>query len=92
MGLLYGVPAVSLTLTLLTDNFAIYNGALLPVIAILAIALIGATTHNLRRVRDRVVRAQIGWVALGIASPLLAALLNGTLIDRLFPNLTYSQG
>jgi len=34
---------------------------------------VAATAHNLWRVHDRVVRAQIGWVALGIASPLVGA-------------------
>ena len=88
LGFLYGVPAVSLALTLLTGNFAIYNVALLPMIAILVIALIAATTHNLRRVRDRVVRAQIGWVALGIAGPLVGAFSPGeAIVAWLFPTL-----
>ncbi len=90
LGFLYGVPAVSLALTLLTGNFAIYNSALLPMIAILLIALAAATFHNLRRVRDRVVRAQIGWVALGIASPVMAAFIPIALIDRFFPALNSS--
>jgi hypothetical protein len=83
--LLYGMPAVSLVLTLLSGNFAFYNGVLLPTVAILVIALVAATAHNLRRVHDRVVRAQIGWVALGIASPLVATLFPSALVDRLFP-------
>ena len=87
LGLLYGFPAVSLALTLLTGNFAIYNSVLLSMIAILVVALIAATTHNLRRVRDRVVRAQIGWVALGIASPIVATLMPGALIDLFLPNV-----
>ncbi|MCB8985931.1 MAG: hypothetical protein H6659_19035 [Ardenticatenaceae bacterium] len=73
LGLLYGIPAVSLALALITGNFTFYNAALLPMITILVIALVAATAHNLWRVHDRVVRAQIGWVALGIASPLVGA-------------------
>jgi len=88
LGLLYGVPAVSLALTLFTGSFAIYNGTLVMMIALLFIVLVAATTHNLRRVHNRVVRAQIGWVALGIASPLVGAFSPaGAIIAWLFPGL-----
>jgi len=88
LSLLYGVPAVGLALTLISGNFAFYNAVLLLIVAILVIALVAATTHNLRRVHDRVVRAQIGWVALGIASPLVSMLIPSTLIDSFFPNVS----
>lgn len=91
LAFLYGVPTISLALTLITGNIAIYNGALLPMVAILVIALVAATAHNLGRVHDRVVRAQIGWVALGIASPLVASLIPGILIDRFIPNVNNSN-
>ncbi|MCB8960282.1 MAG: hypothetical protein H6651_08200 [Ardenticatenales bacterium] len=87
LGLLYGLPAVSLTLTLLAGNFAIYNSALFSMIVILVVTLVAATTHNLRRVRDRVVRAQIGWVALGIASPIVATFIPGALLNLFLPNV-----
>ncbi|MEJ2750815.1 MAG: hypothetical protein P8183_23345, partial [Anaerolineae bacterium] len=57
-------------------------------IAILVIALVTATAHNLRRVHNRVVRAQIGWVALGIAAPLISVFSPGeAIIAWLFPAL-----
>jgi hypothetical protein len=85
LSFLYGVPAVGLALTLITGRFAFYNVVLLPMVAILIIALVAATAHNLWRVHDRVVRAQIGWVALGIASPLVATVFPSALIDRFLP-------
>jgi len=85
LGFVYGAPAASLALTVITGNFAVYNVILLPMIACLLIALVAATAHNLRRVHDRVVRAQIGWVALGVATPLVATVFPGAVIDRFLP-------
>lgn len=88
LGVLYGVPAVSLALALLTGNFAFYNIVLFPMMAILVIALAAATADNLWRVHDRVVRAQIGWVALGLAGPLVASFsLGEAMIAWFFPAL-----
>jgi len=91
LSFLYSVPAFGLALTLITGNFAFYEAVLMPMIAVLVIALIAATAHNLWRIHDSVVRAQIGWVALGMASPLVAALLPSTLIDRLLPSVSNSN-
>jgi hypothetical protein len=74
-----------LALTLISGNSAFYEAVLLPMIASLTIALVAATVHNLRHVHDPVVRAQIGWVALGIAMPILAALGGDRLFSLVFP-------
>jgi hypothetical protein len=81
-----------LALALISDNSAFYQLVLLPMIATLAVALVAATAHNLRRVHDRVARAQIGWVALGMAMPVLAAFpALGAVIAWLFPTLDNSS-
>ena len=83
--ILYGLPAAGLALTLISGNFAFYEAVLLPMIVTLLIALVGATAHNLWRIHDPVVRAQISWVALGLAGPLLGAFL-GSLPEQIAPN------
>ncbi len=86
LAILYGVPAASLALTFISGSFAFYEAVLLPLIVTLFIALVGVTAHNLWRVHDPVVRAQIGWVALGLAGPLLG-MFAGNLLARIAPNL-----
>jgi hypothetical protein len=86
LALLYGLPALSLGLTLVTTNFYFIIGMVVPMILVLCIALPAATLHNLRHVHDPVPRAQIAWVALGISAPIVGMLI-GTLI---FPNLDQS--
>jgi len=62
---IYGLAAAGLA-SLFSGTTTVYSGTLLALLAALVIALVGATTHNLRTVRDPVVRAQIRWVALGL--------------------------
>jgi hypothetical protein len=85
--ILYGLPTISLALTLISGNSAFYEAVLLPMIGTLAIALVAATVHNLRHVHDPVVRAQIGWVALGIAMPILGAFGGERLFSLVFPGV-----
>ena len=85
--ILYGVPAAGLALTFITGSFTFYEAVLLPMVLTLIIALVAATTHNLWRVHDPVVRAQVGWVALGLAGPIFAAFILGPLMMWLVPNL-----
>ena len=84
--ILYGVPAAGLALAFISGNFVFYEAVLLPMVLTLFIVLIGATAHNLWRVHDPVVRAQIGWVALGLAGPLCGAFL-GDLLAQIMPIL-----
>jgi len=86
LAILYGVPAAGLALTFISGSFAFYEAVFLPMVVTLFIALIGATAHNLWRVHDPVVRAQIGWVALGLAGPLLGTIL-GSLPAQIAPRL-----
>src|SRR5262249_43170141 len=52
---------------------------LLTNILFLICAVVGATIHNLRSTRDPVIRAQVGWVALGLAGSFVLAALSATL-------------
>ena len=86
--LLYGVASVAFPVALITTNFTFYEAVLFPLIFLLVIALIVATIHNFWRVRDRVARAQTGWVIVGIASPIVGAFItNEWLMMRLLPSV-----
>ena len=86
--LLYGAASVAFPVALLTANFTFYETILFSLIILLVIALIGATIHNFWRVRDRVARAQTGWVIMGIASPIVGAFsTNEWLMTRLLPTV-----
>jgi hypothetical protein len=89
LALLYGLPALSLGLTLVTANFYFIIGMVVPMILTLWIALPAATLHNLRYIHDPVPRAQIAWVALGISAPIVGMLI-GPLAQLIFPNLDQS--
>jgi hypothetical protein len=90
LGLLYGSSVLSLALTLITGRFEFYNAGLIPMVITLVVALIAATAHNLWRVHDPVVRAQVGWVAVGISSPVVFMLITSSLVAYIFPALTTS--
>jgi hypothetical protein len=86
--LLYGTASVGFPLALITANLTFYIAIVLPLILLFVIALIGATIHSFWRVHDRVARAQIGWVAVGIASPIVGAFItNEWLMMRLLPTV-----
>jgi hypothetical protein len=90
LGLLYGSPALSLALTLITGRFEFYNAGLFPMVITLVIAMLAVTAHNLWRVHDPVVRAQIGWVAVGISSPVIFMLIPSSLVSLISPTLITS--
>jgi hypothetical protein len=87
---LYGSAALSLALTLITGRPEIYDAELVLLVAMLIISLLVATAHNLWRVHDPVVRAQIGWVALGLSSPVIAMLIPNTIVSNISPTLMTS--
>jgi hypothetical protein len=89
-GLLYGSAALSLALTLISGRFDFYEIELVLLISLLVISLIAATAHNLWRVHDPVARAQIGWVALGISSPVMVMLVPNILVSYVAPTLDTS--
>ncbi len=90
LGLLYGSSALSLALTLITGRFEFYNAGLVPMVFMLVVALLAATAHNLWRVHDPVVRAQVGWVAVGISSPVVFMLIPSSLVSLISPALVSS--
>jgi hypothetical protein len=73
--LLYGLPIVGLVLGLILAEDAIFLATLFLSMATLIVALIAATIHNLRTLRDPVARAQVGWLALGLCAPFLGAII-----------------
>jgi hypothetical protein len=90
LGLLYGSSALSLALTLITGGFEFYDAGLIPMVFTLVIVLLAATAHNLWRIHDPVVRAQIGWVAVGISSPVVFMLIPSSLVSLISPTLITS--
>jgi hypothetical protein len=84
--LLYGLPSVGTVLALSLNQVWIYNLALGVMILALIVALTATMAYNLRRVRNPVAHAQVGWVVLGISAPIAAVLITfGSQI--LFPKL-----
>ena len=53
------------------------------------VTLFTSTIHNFRHLHDPVVRAQVGWVVLGISAPILAGLI-GFILPSFFPDLSGS--
>jgi hypothetical protein len=88
--LLYGSAALSLALMLITGRPEIYEAELFILIFLLFISLFAATAHNLWRVHNPVVRAQISWVALGIISPVVASLIPNSIVSLISPALLTS--
>ena len=79
---IYGLAAIALV-SLFSGKLTVFVGMLLGLMATVITTLIAATAHNLRTVRDPVVRAQIRWVALGLGTSFgglaLSALLSQVL-------------
>jgi hypothetical protein len=90
LALLYGSSALSLVLMLVTGRPEFYDAGLTLMVFTLIISLLAATVHNLWRVHDPVVRAQIGWVAVGISSPVIFTLIPSSLVSYISPALTTS--
>jgi hypothetical protein len=90
LALLYGSAAMSLALMLITGRPEFYDAELALLVTVLIISLLAATAHNLWRVHDPVVRAQISWVALGISSPVIVMLIPNILVSYIAPDLNTS--
>jgi hypothetical protein len=75
LALLYGIPAAGTALALSMNQISIYDIVLGGMILVVFLAIITATVHNLRFIHDPAVRAQIGWVALGISAPIMAVVI-----------------
>jgi len=65
--LFYGVPALVVLVTPALGSWVLFLIVLLAQFLLLAVALITVTAHTFARVRDRVVRAQTGWLLLALA-------------------------
>jgi len=79
LGLLYACPAAGCVVSFVTFFDTLYGVALLTMMLAMACAVVGATIHNLRSTRDPITRAQVGWVALGLAGSFVLAALTGVL-------------
>jgi hypothetical protein len=90
LALLYGSAVLSLALMLITGRPEFYDAGLSLLVTILVISLFATTAHNLWRVHDPVVRAQISWVALGISSPIIVMLIPNILVSYISPALDTS--
>jgi hypothetical protein len=66
--LMYGVPLAVGAFTVTTGNSLPYIAVLFAQFVLLLVALVAVTTHTFTRVRDRTIRAQTGWMLLGLAS------------------------
>jgi hypothetical protein len=66
--LIYGIPLAVGLFTLVTGNSLPYIGTLFAQFVLLLVALVAVTAHTFARVRDRTIRAQTGWLLLGLAS------------------------
>jgi hypothetical protein len=76
---LYGVAVAGPLVAVFTNTLAIHIGVVIGLAALMVVAFFGALVHNLRTVREPVARAQVRWMALGLAGPFLGALLVGLL-------------
>src|SRR5206468_10899559 len=79
LGLLYGLTAAAGIISLIVFSDILFPAALLTNVLFLICAVVGATIHNLRSTRDPVIRAQVGWVALGLGGSFVLAALSATL-------------
>jgi hypothetical protein len=75
----YGVAVAGPLVAIFTNSLAIHIGVVIGLAAVMVVAFFGALIHNLRTVREPVARAQVRWMALGLAGPFLGALLGGLL-------------
>ncbi|MBC8160184.1 MAG: hypothetical protein H7Z42_03110 [Roseiflexaceae bacterium] len=78
--LCYGVPALVVLLTPALGSWVLFLIVLLAQFLLLAVALIAVTAHTFARVRDRVVRAQTGWLLLGLACYIAPVVIGYSLI------------
>jgi hypothetical protein len=84
---LYGVAVAGPLLAAFAGTLAIHIAVVIGLAAVMVVAFFGALIHNLRTVRAPVARAQVRWMALGLAGPFVGALL-GALINLLLPAVT----
>jgi hypothetical protein len=82
---IYGLAAIALV-SLFSGTLTVFVGIILGLMVTLVVALIAATVHNLRTVRDPVVRAQIRWVALGLGASFGGLALSALLSQVLPPS------
>ena len=87
--LLYGISAIGTFLTMSLAQIVVYNVVLGFMVLLVIITLFTSTFHNFRHLHDPVVRAQVGWVVLGISAPILAGLI-GFVLPSFFPDLSGS--
>src|SRR5215212_1042276 len=84
---LYGVAVAGPLAAAFAGTLAIHIAVVIGLAAVMVVAFFGALIHNLRTVREPMARAQIRWMALGLAGPFVGALLLG-LIGLLLPAVT----
>ena len=83
---LYGLPAAGTILTLGFNELAFTN-IVLALMALTTVAtLILTAIHSLRNLHSPVVRAQLGWVMLGIGAPLVGGVISFA-FSSMFPDL-----
>jgi hypothetical protein len=83
---LYGVAVAGPLAAAFAGTLAIHIAVVIGLAAVMVVAFFGALIHNLRTVREPVARAQVRWMALGLAGPFVGALLVG-LIGLLLPSV-----
>jgi hypothetical protein len=88
---LYGVAVAGPLAAAFAGTLAIHIAVVIGLAALMVVAFFGALIHNLRTLREPVARAQVRWMALGLAGPFLGALLLG-LIGLLLPSVTPVAG
>ncbi len=88
-GLLYGLTAAACMISFF--SFPFFAAALLTNVLILPCAVVGATIHNLRANRDPIIRAQIGWVALGLSGSFVLAALS-SILGLIVPSVNTAGG
>jgi hypothetical protein len=67
VALIYGVPTAAFLSRLITGNALPYLLVLIGQFVLLLLAMVAIPIHTFLRVRDPVVRAQTGWLLLGLA-------------------------
>jgi hypothetical protein len=88
---LYGVAVAGPLVAALAGSLAIHIATVIGLAVLMIVAFFGTLAHNLRTVREPMARAQIRWMALGLAGPFVGALLTG-LINLLLPSVGPAAG
>ena len=84
--ILYGLPAAGTILTLGLNQLAFTN-VILAIMALTTVAtLILTAIQSIRQLHSPVIRAQLGWVILGIGAPLIGGVISFAL-SSMFPEL-----